>query len=154
MLRYQNWKEGQHYDGKDEQCGIIYQQYDWGRWDDDNCYKPLGYICKRREYCSYTTSLSLSRSVLITYPPPPLRWVGILAPNLWLFLRGAGFWKVHFSAFWAIGKEILAMRMTLLLQSNKIQNNPKWWSKIKWNTIDLLSHFKNYFLQVAGTQFF
>ncbi|XP_073257254.1 uncharacterized protein [Porites lutea] len=45
--RYQNWKEGQHYDGKDEQCGIIYQQYDWGRWDDDNCYKPLGYICKR-----------------------------------------------------------------------------------------------------------
>lgn len=45
--RYQNWKEGQHYDGKDEQCGIMYQQYDWGRWDDDNCYKPLGYICKR-----------------------------------------------------------------------------------------------------------
>ncbi|XP_078362698.1 uncharacterized protein LOC144646871 isoform X1 [Oculina patagonica] len=45
--RYQNWKEGQHYDGKDEQCGIMYQRYDWGRWDDDNCYKPLGYICKR-----------------------------------------------------------------------------------------------------------
>jgi len=45
--RYQNWKEGQHYDGKDEQCGIMYQQYDWGKWDDDNCYKPLGYICKR-----------------------------------------------------------------------------------------------------------
>ena len=67
MLRYQNWKEGQHYDGKDEQCGIIYQQYDWGRWDDDNCYKPLGYICKRRENCSYTTSLSLSRSALIIF---------------------------------------------------------------------------------------
>ena len=48
--RYQNWKEGQHYDGKDEQCGIMYQRYDWGKWDDDNCYKPLGYICKRREY--------------------------------------------------------------------------------------------------------
>ena len=76
MFRYQNWKEGQHYDGKDEQCGIIYQQYDWGRWDDDNCYKPLGYICKRREYRSYTTGLSLSRSVLITYPPPPLPFVG------------------------------------------------------------------------------
>ena len=153
MLRYQNWKEGQHYDGKDEQCGIIYQQYDWGRWDDDNCYKPLGYICKRREYCSYTTSLSLSRSVLITYPPP-LRWVGILAPNLWLFLRGAGFWKVHFSAFWAIGKDILAMRMTLLLQSNKIQNNPKWWSKIKWNTIDLLSHFKKLFFASSRNTIF
>ena len=102
MFRYQNWKEGQHYDGKDEQCGIIYQQYDWGRWDDDNCYKPLGYICKRREYRSYTTGLSLSRSVLITYPPPPppLRWVGILAPNLGLFWGGAGGTKkgisVHF----------------------------------------------------------
>ncbi|XP_068678201.1 uncharacterized protein [Montipora foliosa] len=45
--RYQNWKEGQHYDGKDEQCGIVYQRYDWGRWDDDNCYKPFGFICKR-----------------------------------------------------------------------------------------------------------
>ena len=49
VCRYQNWKEGQHYDGKDEQCGIMYQRYDWGRWDDDNCYKPLGFICKRRE---------------------------------------------------------------------------------------------------------
>lgn len=45
--RFQNWKEGQHYDGKDEQCGIVYQRYDWGRWDDDNCYKPFGFICKR-----------------------------------------------------------------------------------------------------------
>ncbi|KAJ7376121.1 C-type lectin domain 19 member A [Desmophyllum pertusum] len=45
--RYQNWKEGQHYDGKDEQCGIMYQRYDWEGGMDDNCYKPLGYICKR-----------------------------------------------------------------------------------------------------------
>ena len=75
LLRYQNWKEGQHYDGKDEQCGIIYQQYDWGRWDDDNCYKPLGYICKRREYCTYPTV-------------PPFRWVGTLAPNLGFTIFG------------------------------------------------------------------
>ena len=50
LFRFQNWKEGQHYDGTDEQCGVVYQQYDWGRWDDDNCYKRQGFVCKRRKY--------------------------------------------------------------------------------------------------------
>nr|QNH72444.1 toxin candidate TRINITY_DN32570_c0_g2_i1.p1 [Pachycerianthus borealis] len=45
--RYTNWHNGQQYHGRDEQCGFIYKEKHLGKWEDDNCYKPLPYICKR-----------------------------------------------------------------------------------------------------------
>jgi len=45
--RYTNWHAGQQYHGRDEQCGFIYREIYPGKWEDDNCYKPLPYICKR-----------------------------------------------------------------------------------------------------------
>nr|QNH72449.1 toxin candidate TRINITY_DN18814_c0_g1_i2.p1 [Ceriantheomorphe brasiliensis] len=45
--RYTNWHNGQQYHGRDEQCGFIYKEKHLGKWEDENCYKPLPYICKR-----------------------------------------------------------------------------------------------------------